>query len=549
MLDVSSLDGALPHGAWPGELLADKYRVERVLGRGGMGVVVLARNVRLGQHVAIKFLGREPTRELATRLLHEARAAAQLSSDHVVRVFDVAEMAGGAPYIVMEYLEGEGLDRVLRRAGRLPWADAVQCVLEACEGLALAHRHAIVHRDLKPANLFVERRPDGSSRVKVLDFGVAKLGAGLGATTHPVGSPAYMAPEQLESSSDVDARADIWGGGVVLYELVTGSTPFRASSLLELAVRVREAAHVPAHELCAELPPGLSDVIERCLSKARDERFASVRELVAALCPFGPAGAAAVASRIDRLTAPSRAAPPPLATDDGSSEALDAARDGARRDHGRDDRLEARALSEAAASSRHRNISGLATTLAEPSSRASGSRLGTLAVLTVVGVAVAWAAAGHPERTGTDSATAATSVAPGPSAPPFVPGPPAIAPHAPLGGGEPPLVGARLAREGEPVPLASSNGPSREAAAEPVPARPAPAARRAPRATPAAAPPRGARRAPDVEVASSRASTPSAPEGAPAPLPPIAPAQPEPASSPAVPAPVGPLPLDRELSW
>jgi serine/threonine protein kinase len=299
MLDVSPIE----HSALPGEVLAGKYRIVRVLGRGGMGVVVLAQNLLLGQHVAIKFLGREATRTLAARLVLEARAAARLRSDHVVRVFDVVDAADGAPYIVMEHLEGDSLDQVLRHATRVPWATAVGWVLEACEGLALAHHHGIVHRDLKPANLFLQRRPDGSTRIKVLDFGIAKLplGESLGNTTHPLGSPLYMAPEQLENASDMDARTDIWGIGVVLYQFITGKTPYPAGSVLDLAAKLGAGVYTKANELEADLPPGLSDVIDRCLQRRREERWGSVRELAVALCPFGPAGSEAIVARIDHI--------------------------------------------------------------------------------------------------------------------------------------------------------------------------------------------------------------------------------------------------------
>jgi serine/threonine protein kinase len=303
MLDVVPLDGSFSEGPLPGEVLARKYRIERVLGRGGMGVVFLARNLQLGQRVAIKFLVNEPTRALTTRLLMEARAAARLRSDHVVRVFDVAETETGAPYVVMEYLEGQCLAEVLRRTPDLPVPRVVGWVLEVCEGLALAHHHAIVHRDLKPANLFLERCPNGSSRIKILDFGVAKLlrEAGLSHTTHPVGSPSYMAPEQLANAPDMDARTDIWAVGIVLYELLTGKTPFQAGSILELAIKLRDMAHVPARVLRPGLPKALSEAIDVCLEKQRENRWASVAELAAALGPFGPSGSGSTVARIAHI--------------------------------------------------------------------------------------------------------------------------------------------------------------------------------------------------------------------------------------------------------
>ena len=211
-----------------GEMLAGKYRVERVLGAGGMGVVVLARHVQLDQLVALKFLLAQSLTnpKVVARFEREARAVVKLKSEHVARVLDVGTMEAGAPYIVMEYLEGEDLSQTVERRGPLPVAEAVDYLLQACEALAEAHGMGIVHRDLKPGNLFLTRRVDGKSLVKVLDFGISKLEGGREdlALTQPaevVGSPKYMSPEQLRASRLADARSDIWSLGVILYELIT----------------------------------------------------------------------------------------------------------------------------------------------------------------------------------------------------------------------------------------------------------------------------------------------------------------------------------------
>lgn len=303
----------------PGEVVDGKYRVERVLGRGGMGLVLLARNLLLGEPVAIKVLAGRSTPALRGRLLMEARAAARLESDHVVRVFDVGHTSAGDPYLVMEYLAGEPLSEVLERGGPQPVTQSVGWLLEACQGLAVAHCNGIIHRDLKPANLFLCRRRDGSSRLKLLDFGVAKLPAreGLVSTTHPLGSPLYMAPEQLAPDAGVDARLDIWGMGVVLYEALAGKPPFVAHSLLDLAAQLRSEAHVPVRELRPDVPGGLSEAVDRCLAKRREERWQDLVQLARALAPFGPAGAAEALAKIERV----------LATQEGPGDALTCAGD------------------------------------------------------------------------------------------------------------------------------------------------------------------------------------------------------------------------------
>jgi eukaryotic-like serine/threonine-protein kinase len=297
--------GVCLEGFLPGEVLGEKYRIERVLGRGGMGVVLLARNLLLRERVAIKVLARQPTPTLTARLVMEARAAARLRSDHVVRVFDVANTKSGDPYIVMEYLEGRSLAELLQHSSQPALRSVLGWVLQACEGIASAHRHGIVHRDLKPANLFVEQRLDGSFRIKVLDFGIAKLpdAEATATTTHPVGSPMYMAPEQLSNAREVDARTDVWGIGSVLYECLTGRPPFSAHCLLELAGKLSGEAHVPAHLLRPELPKPLSAVVDRCLAKRREQRWQSVAELAAALRPFTPPECLQLIEYIERLGA------------------------------------------------------------------------------------------------------------------------------------------------------------------------------------------------------------------------------------------------------
>jgi eukaryotic-like serine/threonine-protein kinase len=287
----------------PGELLAGKYRIERVLGQGGMGVVLGARNVLLGKRVAVKLVKGGAGAVATPRLLMEARAAARLESDHAVRIFDVGHTEQGDPYLVMEHLEGCSLAELCRAAAVVSADEAVLWVLQTCEALAEAHAQGVVHRDVKPANLFLEQRPDGSRRIKVLDFGIAKLPVGerLATTTHALGSPVYMAPEQLANDADVDHRADVWGIGCVLYELLAGRAPFEAGSVLELAAKITDGSHPPLHSLRPALPEGLSRVVDQCLEVDRTRRFRDLAALGRALSAFAPAAAKPLLERIDRL--------------------------------------------------------------------------------------------------------------------------------------------------------------------------------------------------------------------------------------------------------
>jgi hypothetical protein len=293
--------------AFEGQILANKYRVERVLGRGGMGVVVAARHLKLGERVALKFLLPEAlgNLEAVARFEREARAAARIKSEHVARVSDVGTLDGGAPYIVMEYLEGLDLARWLVQRGPLPVEQAVEFVLQAGEAVAEAHTLGIVHRDLKPANLFIVERPDGALDAKVLDFGISKTSefgssaSGMTKTSTSMGSPLYMSPEQLQSAKDVDLRGDIWALGVVLYELVSGRTPFPGETMAALVLRVISAPPAPL----MEAPPGFEAVVFKCLEKDRAARYQTLAELAVALQEFAPRRAVASVERIGRLMA------------------------------------------------------------------------------------------------------------------------------------------------------------------------------------------------------------------------------------------------------
>ena len=294
-----------------GEILAGKYRVERVLGIGGMGVVVAAQHLALDKRVAIKFLLPEATMnaEVVARFAREARAAVKIESEHVARVIDVGALDSGSPYMVMEYLVGSDLAQRLAEHGALSIEDAIDYLLQACEAIAEAHAAGIVHRDLKPANLFLTRRADGSSLVKVLDFGISKAAAPPGSqpdlsltkTASVMGSPLYMAPEQMRSTRSVDARADIWALGVILYELLSGKVPFEATTMPELCAMVLTEAPAPLRDRRPETPPGLSAVIERCLQKDPAQRFGNVSDLANALASFAPMRSRLSVERISKV--------------------------------------------------------------------------------------------------------------------------------------------------------------------------------------------------------------------------------------------------------
>ncbi len=304
----------------PGDVVAGKYRVDRTLGSGGMGVVVAATQIELDRWVALKFLLPKVLERprLVARFSREARAAASLQSEHVARVIDVGALEGGEPYIVMEYLEGEDLSHVLARRGPLPCDEAVGYVLEACEAVAEAHAHGIVHRDLKPANLFLATRATGAPVIKVLDFGLSKFAGEENVTSAStlLGSPLYMSPEQLWSATAADARSDIWSLGVVLYELLTAHAPFLADGMPELIATILHKAPRPIENERPEVPAGLRAAVHRCLEKEPSLRFADTGELAKALAEFGPPWAGRCVERVSHVldagaaTAPGERAQP-----------------------------------------------------------------------------------------------------------------------------------------------------------------------------------------------------------------------------------------------
>ncbi len=312
-------------GVRAGDIIAGKFQVERVLGEGGMGYVVAARHLQLGQTVALKFMREEVlTNEYKSRFLREARNTVRLKSKHVSRVLDVGALEGGSPYMVMEYLEGIDLSEMLQKRGRLPVAEACDYIIQACEAIAEAHGHGIVHRDLKPANLFLTRGSGGEPVVKVLDFGVSKvldldldddsggrshLDSVVTKATDLLGSPSYMAPEQVISARDADARSDVWSLGIMLFRLVSGKAPFTGNSLGDLIQNIIHGPMPNLRQVRPDIPAGLEDVIGRCLERDRDRR-PDVVELARMLAPYAGPNAAPSLERIAILGPALIQAPP-----------------------------------------------------------------------------------------------------------------------------------------------------------------------------------------------------------------------------------------------
>jgi serine/threonine-protein kinase len=273
-----------------GDVVAGKYRIEKIIGAGGMGSVISAWHQQLNQRVALKFMlpaiAADP--HAAARFLREARAAARLSTPHVGRVIDLDSLPNGTPYLVMEFLEGETLAQRLTR-GPLSVTQAVDAIRQALVGLAEAHALGVVHRDFKPANLFFARRPDGSEQVKVLDFGIAKsvhpdIEQGLVSTSSRmlIGSPPYMSPEQI-SFQNVDARTDVWAVGAVLYEMLSGKVPFEGKTVGDVMFAIQNKPHQPLATVVPAVSASLSALVDRCLAKKADARFENAQALADAL--------------------------------------------------------------------------------------------------------------------------------------------------------------------------------------------------------------------------------------------------------------------------
>ncbi len=470
----------------PGDVLAGKYRVERVLGAGGMGVVVQATHLELDERVAMKFLlpHAVESAEAAARFVREARAAVKIKSEHVARVTDVGRLENGSPYIVMEFLQGADLSAVLQR-GPLSIEDAVDYLLQAADAMAEAHAAGIVHRDLKPSNLFMSMRSDGTPIIKVLDFGISKVNvpdtsdAALTRTTTIMGSPFYMSPEQMRSSKDVDHRTDIWALGVILYELLSGTPPFNGETLPQLVASILAEPPMALREKRPEVPPELEAVVLHCLEKDRNLRFQSVGALAQALVNFASRRSRHTAERIIRLSGldmpgsardpatTGSAYPPSRAMDlSGATSPMAVAPTGART-----------------------NTSWTDTNRGAPQGRTTALVLGALGLVGVLAVGAFFALRGQQgasSEPASSSEPAAANVAPAPppAAPPeiapVVPPPAETTAAAPPSSAAPSAARPTAARPGAPRPSAVAAAPTTAPPPAAPPPTPAPAKTKSP---------------------------------------------------------------------
>ncbi len=265
-----------------GDIVLHKYRVEHRLGQGGMGYVLAVRHIELGELFAMKVLLKSALARpgAADRFLREARSAARLKSDHVVRVYDIGKLETDEPYILMEHLRGKDLADVLEEKGTLPAREVVDFMLEALDALAEAHALGVVHRDLKPSNLFIAARRDDLPALRVLDFGISKeLNAKDQAMTHSaslMGSPYYMSPEHMRSAKHVGPATDIWSLGIIMFELLTGRIPFEGETPTEVCARVLEMEVPSILELAPNTPAALVEIVGRCLRRPPEERYSAV---------------------------------------------------------------------------------------------------------------------------------------------------------------------------------------------------------------------------------------------------------------------------------
>jgi serine/threonine-protein kinase len=276
-----------------GHILAGTYRITGPLGEGGMGRLYEAEHVRTGRRYAVKVIldawsGRP---DLLERFDREARATSRIRSTHVVEVVDVLRTPDGRPCMVCERLEGEDLEKILAQRKKLPLAEAIDLTRQACLGLAAAHEAGVIHRDLKPSNLFLARTPEGGRVLKILDFGVAKVGDGEGGLTRTgavVGTPAYMAPEQARGAAAVDARGDIYALGAVLYRMLTGRAPYAGSDASSTLVALLEREPTRPRRLDGDIPEGVELLVQSAMARDPAERPATAAELAQRLAAFAP---------------------------------------------------------------------------------------------------------------------------------------------------------------------------------------------------------------------------------------------------------------------
>ncbi len=292
-----------------GDVVGERYVVDALIGEGRVSMVFAARSLMTNQRVALKCLTLEATSSgrVVERFAREARAALSIKNAHVVTVHDVGTLPSGAPFLVMEYLEGRDLETWRRARGPLSVRQAAEFALHICEALAAAHARGVVHRDIQPKNLFVAER-DGTFEIKLLDIGISQAaltgGSGLLGSNLPIvktveltGRPLYLSPEQLRSAAEVDERSDIWAIGMVLYEALTGKMAFAQPTITASCAAILQGQPQPIAEARADLPGGFARIIERCLRKDPSERFPNVAELADALMRYAPTRARAAAER------------------------------------------------------------------------------------------------------------------------------------------------------------------------------------------------------------------------------------------------------------
>ncbi len=286
-----------------GQVIDNKFRIDRVLAQGGMGVLCAATHLHLDQKIAIKF--RLAGSKLdATRFIREAQLAVRLQNRHVCRVMDLGYIDEATPYIVMEYLDGNDLAQQVERHGPLSIEEAAEYMLQACDAMAEAHSLGIVHRDIKPENLFLARQHDGRTIVKVLDFGISKQhGVTLTTESDLMGTPAYMAHEQWASAKHVTGSSDIYALGATLHFMLTGKPPHEATTIPEMFAKISTQEPPRLRTLRADVPADLEALVLRCLARKPDDRPADVLALGDALLPFTPARKQAALSVVGRASA------------------------------------------------------------------------------------------------------------------------------------------------------------------------------------------------------------------------------------------------------